>query len=181
MTAASDALPQRKSLPHQTPSWVKSGSLYFLTLCCTPRGANQLCRPHIAAVSGESVAHRQKEGIWHMRLLVLMPDHLHALVSVLPTRGLTTTIRLWKSFLARQAGLRWQRDFSSIASGMTNLGKKRPVTFGITRCARTWWRMPRHGRIAGRLDWKARTGGPPIPTFRHGRPRPTFSTTKNPR
>lgn len=46
-----------------------------------------------------------------MRLLVLMPDHLHALVSVLPTRGLTTTIRLWKSFLARQAGLRWQRDF----------------------------------------------------------------------
>ncbi|MFI5356357.1 MAG: REP-associated tyrosine transposase [Opitutales bacterium] len=101
----------RKSLPHHVPSWVKPGSQCFLTLCGATRGENQFCHQEIAAKLFASVAHRQRETIWFVRLLVLMPDHLHFLLSLPPDRALTPTIRLWKGYLARQAGIRWQRDF----------------------------------------------------------------------
>jgi putative transposase len=59
----------------------------------------------------ESVSRRQRTGLWFMRLLVLMPDHVHALVAVPPDRALVPTIRLWKAWLARHNGIRWQRNF----------------------------------------------------------------------
>ncbi len=46
-----------------------------------------------------------------MRLLVLMPDHLHPLVSVPGDVRLKKAISDWKSLLARTAKIRWQRDF----------------------------------------------------------------------
>lgn len=45
-----------------------------------------------------------------MRLLVLKPDHLHALVS-LAEEALRKTITDWKSLVARTAKIEWQRDF----------------------------------------------------------------------
>ena len=46
-----------------------------------------------------------------MRLIVLMPDHLHTLVTMAPDRELVSTIRLWKAYLAKYSGIHWQRDF----------------------------------------------------------------------
>ena len=109
--SAPDFMPQRKSLPHNIPAWVESGSMYFLTLCCKPRGHNQLCRPDVASRLFESASHRHGKGEWFVRLIVLMPDHLHALLSVQSEQALTKSIRLWKSFLARHVGIIWQRDF----------------------------------------------------------------------
>jgi putative transposase len=109
--AKDENLPQRRSLPHEVPTWVRAGELFFITICCTPRGANQLCRPDIAAALFESVKHRQDRRDWFARLVLLMPDHLHALISFPADREMTKTIRLWKTFMARQHGIEWQRDF----------------------------------------------------------------------
>ena len=38
----------RKKLPHDVPFWVRSGSLFFVTLCALPRGVDSLCRPEVA-------------------------------------------------------------------------------------------------------------------------------------
>lgn len=40
-----------------------------------------------------------------------MPDHLHLLVAFAPDHSLVNTVRLWKAYLARHAGIKWQRDF----------------------------------------------------------------------
>ena len=43
--------------------------------------------------------------------MLLMPDHLHAMISFQQKIGLKQTITNWKSFAARKLGIRWQRDF----------------------------------------------------------------------
>jgi putative transposase len=103
--------PERIPLPHATPSWVGSGSVYFVTICCSPRTENQLCRPDVAERVFESVEFRQQRGDWFMHLLLLMPDHLHALTSFAPDKDMKRVIAAWKAILAKTAGIAWQRDF----------------------------------------------------------------------
>ena len=43
--------------------------------------------------------------------MLLMPDHLHAMVSFQQATGIKRTITSWKSFIARNLGIQWQRDF----------------------------------------------------------------------
>ena len=50
-------------------------------------------------------------GDWYVQLLLLMPDHLHGLVSFPEDRAMKSVISSWKEFLARKAGVSWQRDF----------------------------------------------------------------------
>lgn len=103
--------PTRDRPPHNPPGWVNSGALFFLTICCIPRGQNQLCLNPAAEIIFESVDFRQRRLDWHVTLLVLMPDHLHLLVSFPPGGDMTKQITDWKSLLARKAGIQWQRDF----------------------------------------------------------------------
>jgi putative transposase len=104
-------LPHRRRLPHDVPAWVDTGSTYFITVCCVPRGSDQLCHDNVGAVVFESVKFRQARGDWHMHLLLLMPDHLHALIAFPVAGSLRKTITAWKSLLARTAKITWQRDF----------------------------------------------------------------------
>ena len=104
-------LPERKTLPHQIPSWVQGGSLYFITLCTQPRGQNQICRPEIAEWIRETFAFREDRGDWWVYLLLLMPDHLHAVMSFARNPGMLKSLVQWKRYTAREQGLQWQRDF----------------------------------------------------------------------
>lgn len=58
-----------------------------------------------------AVAHNHEKLLWHCRLALLMPDHLHAILAFPPAPGLATTLTNWKKFIARQHGVEWQRDF----------------------------------------------------------------------
>ena len=40
-----------------------------------------------------------------------MPDHLHAIVAFPGSASMKQVVGDWKRFLARSAGIRWQRDF----------------------------------------------------------------------
>ncbi len=105
-------LPQRKKLPHDIPLWVRpEDATYFLTVCCDVRGTNQLCLPPIASVIFESVEFRQARGDWWVHLLLLMPDHLHALVVFPPDKEMKQVVAQWKEILAKRIGIQWQRDF----------------------------------------------------------------------
>ena len=103
--------PERKSMSHVVPCWVRDDAIFFITVCCEPKGVDQLCHPPIAEAVFDSVAHYNLQASWHMRLCLLMPDHLHALVSFPFEASPQRVLSSWKGYLAKQCGIRWQRDF----------------------------------------------------------------------
>jgi putative transposase len=105
------AKPVRQSLDHTTHFAGRFGAIYFVTICCQPRGANQLGRETKAAVIFETARRYHADGRWHLQLLLLMPDHLHALVGIAGEDSLTKLIRDFKRVTARFAGIQWQRNF----------------------------------------------------------------------
>jgi REP element-mobilizing transposase RayT len=104
-------LPIRKCLPHQAPQWTAEGSFFFITINCAPRDQNHLCRADIGDAVLAAAAWNHDRFVWHCRLLLLMPDHLHALIAFPSKPGLKTIVTNWKKFLARTQGISWQRDF----------------------------------------------------------------------
>lgn len=48
---------------------------------------------------------------WYVRLLLLMPDHLHALVAFPIQERMTEVVRNLKSYTARNQAIAWQRGF----------------------------------------------------------------------
>jgi REP element-mobilizing transposase RayT len=90
---------------------VDDGAVFFVTVCCLTRGANQLSRPEIASVLFEAVEFRQARGDWHMHLLLLMPDHLHALISFPRDEDMKKVIATFKEITAKKTAVQWQRDF----------------------------------------------------------------------
>ena len=109
---ATPTRPQRKALPHNLPSWVHpETAVFFITICCMPKGENQLCSAEVAAGILESVAFRQSRGDWWVQLLLLMPDHLHVLMSFPSDKDMTTVISQWKEILAKKLGIHWQPNF----------------------------------------------------------------------
>src|SRR5690606_6994500 len=85
--------------------------VFFLTICCQVRGTNQLCRREVSEVTFEAVSFRQRMHRWHMHLLLLMPDHLHALVSFPMQESMRKVIAGFKEITAKGTGVEWQRDF----------------------------------------------------------------------
>jgi hypothetical protein len=106
-------LPQRKRLPHQTPVWVDpQKEVFFLTVNCQPKGTNHLAKTGIAEPLLDSVRVRNETFIWFAHLFLIMPDHVHALISFPPSEhSLPETVTLWKRWTGRQFGIHWQRDF----------------------------------------------------------------------
>jgi len=100
-----------KRLNHEKPSWIDSDAIYFITICAKIRGENQFCHLTIAPIILESIAWRHEKQIWHCTLAVLMPDHIHFLISFPPQVTFTKAIRDWKNWLGRKHGLSWQDDF----------------------------------------------------------------------
>jgi putative transposase len=102
----------RKHLPHDVPDWVEDGSTFFITVCCQTQAVNQLCHLDKGRLLLESIAIRQKRGIWSVSLLTLMPDHLHALMSFnTRLQPMRKSMKDWKRYLARTHKFHWQDDF----------------------------------------------------------------------
>ena len=110
-TESSDLLPRRKKLPHEIPSWVPEGSIYYITINCLNRGSNQLALPETASALWETVSYRTAQNLWWPRLFLLMPDHLHALISFNPGHSMRKLIKDWKRFTAKTLGIMWQDGF----------------------------------------------------------------------
>ncbi len=86
--------------------------VYYLTINSAKRGTNSLAHPETGKGLLESVAFRQAQGLWFAYLFLIMPDHVHALVSFPPSgRKLQSVVSDWKRWTARHLGLDWQKDF----------------------------------------------------------------------
>jgi putative transposase len=103
----------RKRLPHEIPLWVDPHKeIYFITTNCQPRYKNQLARPEIAQRIFETIQHRQEKFLWWPYLFLLMPDHVHALLSFPPSdKKVGKIISKWKEWTAKTIGIEWQEGF----------------------------------------------------------------------
>jgi REP element-mobilizing transposase RayT len=104
---------RRKSLPHEIPSWVDpQKEIYFITINCEERFKNQLALPDVSQLLFETVRYRQENFLWWPYLFLLMPDHLHMLLSFPPSgKPLKLIISKWKEWTDKRVGIVWQRDF----------------------------------------------------------------------
>ena len=103
----------RNRLPHEIPLWVDPHKeTYFITINCQERHRNQLALTAVAAKLFETVQHRQKTNLWWPYVFLLMPDHLHALLSFPPSaKPIRRVVSKWKEWTAKQIGIAWQEDF----------------------------------------------------------------------
>jgi putative transposase len=90
---------------------VTEGSWFFITIKCVPQGKNQLCQANIGDGVLAAMAYNHDKLVWHCRLCLLMPDHLHAIIAFPCRPGMKMIISNWKKFVAGTLGVDWQRDF----------------------------------------------------------------------
>lgn len=60
------------------------------------------------------VSAKTEENGWRLRTAVVMPDHIHLVVELLPGHTISDVMRLFKgrtSVALRQQGLKWQRGY----------------------------------------------------------------------
>jgi REP element-mobilizing transposase RayT len=104
----------RKFLPHDggpvNPTSAE-GEVYFITICCIPRKTNQLANTETWRAIGETLSIRENSGDLTCRLALAMPDHLHGLFGFPGEKSMAKVISGFKSWLAKQSGIHWQRDF----------------------------------------------------------------------
>jgi REP element-mobilizing transposase RayT len=110
-----EPLPDRaaRGCGHIPPLWVESSATFFITINCKPRGLDHLTRGDIPNHVLDSVAFLANHRRWFPELVLLMPDHLHALVSFSweANLGMNRVISDWKRYLATRFGIPWQRDY----------------------------------------------------------------------
>ena len=98
------------ALAHELPFWITpENEIWFLTICCHRRGLNQLACEPVGANLISSIAHYHTAQKWWVWAAVVMPDHLHLLVST--HHNLINVISHWKRWTASRCHLQWQRDF----------------------------------------------------------------------
>ena len=106
-------LPQRKSLPHHIPLWINSNdATYFITICVqrsSPTGTADLTLGSSSAILLTSVDNYFRANRWFPLVFLLMPDHIHTILSF--PGDIKSTITNWKRWTAKTAGINWQRDF----------------------------------------------------------------------
>lgn len=143
-----------RRLHHEVPGWVKSGTLFHIRIATDRRHVSQpLIEPKVAVQIMHSVAHYEDQGRWHAILFLVMPDHLHAVLSFAPDRALSRVIADWKGFHARKNGIRWQEGFfdhrlrNDERGGQLQLKcayiRRNPVAAGLCKVAEEWpWVYP---------------------------------------
>ncbi len=140
-------LPSRKWLRHETPNWIRpENERFFLTICCQQRHTDQLTLPTIAPKLIHSFEFGHKRGDWYGHLLMLMPDHLHAIMSFPePLSSMKQSISNWKRLTARQHKIQWQEGFFEHRLRGRNAWdekatyiRKNPIRAGLCKDTENW-------------------------------------------
>jgi REP element-mobilizing transposase RayT len=129
-------------------------------LCCDSRNESTLCVEPIGQAILDAARHYEGTNKWFVHTMLLMPDHLLAIVCLPSDTPLTGQIAAFKKFTSRNAGIEWQRGFfEHRLRGDESLDEKvhyiamNPVRKGLVTKAAEWpWvYKPLHDGPDGRL------------------------------
>lgn len=134
-----------RRLSHVVPSWVKDGAVYHIRIRIDSGWDGSLADGAMGMKLLESVAFYQANQIWNCRLIVLMPDHLHALISFNPEREMSKVIGAWKHYHAAQLGVCWQQGYfdhrirsNERLEETAHYIRENPVAKGLCEKAELW-------------------------------------------
>jgi REP element-mobilizing transposase RayT len=96
-------------LHHETPGWVHTEALFHIRIRAA--GERSLTEPRLAGVLLDDARQYHASGLWWCKLMLLMPDHLHALLTFPPESDMSTVSRNWKRGAARLYGVAWQANY----------------------------------------------------------------------
>ena len=71
-------------ISHALPSWAKDGAVFHVRIRVAREWGGALSDASLAPRLLESVVFYQAKAVWNCRLILLMPDHLHALIAFNP-------------------------------------------------------------------------------------------------
>src|SRR5947209_17260117 len=99
-------------LHHAVPNWVPDGALFHIRIALN-RTVQQraLTEPALGQLILDSVQFYHEKERWFVTLFLLMPDHLHMLVSFCKDQGMSRVMGEWKHFHARQHEIIWQEGY----------------------------------------------------------------------
>ncbi|MGZ0654055.1 REP-associated tyrosine transposase [Coraliomargarita sp. W4R53] len=139
--------PTRKWLRHETPNWIRTeNERFFITICCQQRGVVQLTKEVEATGIIDSFKFGHTRGDWYGHLFLLMPDHLHAIMSFPePFSSMKKSMQDWKRLMARRHGIQWQDGFFEHRLRGSNAWdekaayiRKNPVRAGLCSTPEEW-------------------------------------------
>ena len=107
-----------------------------------------LTHPMLAQTILDSAKVYEAKHRWHVTLLVLMPDHLHALLSFARDESMSRVIGDWKRFHASKNAVTWQEGYfdhrlrsderGEQLSAKMNYIRQNPVVAGLCAKAEDW-------------------------------------------
>ena len=91
---------------------MEEGALFHIRIALD-RNKEQpaLTDPTLAQSILDSAPLYQEKERWHISLFLIMPDHLHALLSFRRDQAMSRVIGDWKHFHARNNGVVWQEGY----------------------------------------------------------------------
>jgi putative transposase len=99
-------------LHHEVPSWVQSGALFHIRIAADrDKQKRPITDPLLAPALLNSARFYEAKQRWHIKLFVLMPDHLHALVSFPSDAQMSRVIGDWKHFQVHEHASAWQEGY----------------------------------------------------------------------
>jgi len=112
-------IPER--LHHRVPHWVEPGALFHIRIRLErEEGQKALTDPALGQIILDSAKFYEANMRWHITLFLLMPDHLHAVLSFARSESMSEVIRDWKRFHNRVNHVIWQEGISIIGCVLTN-------------------------------------------------------------
>jgi REP element-mobilizing transposase RayT len=98
-------------LHHGTPEWVKTGALFHIRIRAADEQSRSLIETSLAGLLLDGARQYHAAGRWWCELILLMPDHLHAMLTFPRETDMSTVIRSWKRGTARLHGVDWQTNY----------------------------------------------------------------------
>jgi len=102
----------RNELPHDIPHWVQPGARHYISFNVSNRTDKPLLAPSIANALLQGFADYERMNHWYVWLAVVMPDHIHMILTFdLQRQEVKKNVLSWRSYHARTLGINWQKDF----------------------------------------------------------------------
>ena len=136
-------------LHHRVPYWVEPGALFHIRIGLDrERQQRTLIEPSLAPALLDSAMSYEGNMRWHITLFLLMPDHVHAVLSFPRDKSMSEVIRDWKRFHSRTYRVMWQQGYfdhrlrpderGAQFSAKLNYIRQNPVAAGFCARAEDW-------------------------------------------
>jgi len=98
-------------LHHHTPAWVPDSAFFHIRIRLDNKSSRSLVDGPMPEALLESIRIYRQLLKWSCLLAVILPDHLHALMSFGREHGMSTVVGNWKAYHKRINGVQWQDNF----------------------------------------------------------------------